>query len=90
MQVWNVAEDVHTPDLLGEFNCGHGAVYAIVTTRDTIFAGCQDGYAKVLDLESNTSVRSLLVEEVCFPLSMLHLSVLTLTISRASTSSPCR
>ncbi|KAL1683459.1 hypothetical protein EV122DRAFT_201331 [Schizophyllum commune] len=74
VKVWNVAEDVHTPDLLGEFNCGHGAVYAIVTTRDTIFAGCQDGYVKVLDLETNTSVRSLLVEEGVDILSMSMIS----------------
>jgi len=31
---------------------------------DTIYAGCQDGYVKVLDLETKTSVRTIIVEEV--------------------------
>lgn len=70
VKVWRIPEETRVPTLVGEFNCGHGAVYSIVSTRDTIFAGCQDGYVKVLDLETNSSVRSILVEEGVDILSM--------------------
>lgn len=46
------------------FECGEGAVLAVVVRGDTVFAGCQDGYVKVLDLETKTVVRSLIVAEV--------------------------
>ena len=32
---------------------------------DTIYAGCQDGYVKVLDVETKTLVRTIIVQEVC-------------------------
>lgn len=38
----------------------------MVVRGDTVFAGCQDGYVKVLDLETKTVVRSLIVAEVSF------------------------
>lgn len=31
---------------------------------ETIYAGCQDGYIKVLDLETRTLVRTIIVQEV--------------------------
>ena len=31
---------------------------------ETIYAGCQDGYIKVLDLETGTLVRTVIVREV--------------------------
>lgn len=31
---------------------------------ETIYAGCQDGYIKVLDLETRTLVRTIIVHEV--------------------------
>lgn len=37
---------------------------SVVVRGDTVFAGCQDGYVKVLDLETKTLVRSLIVAEV--------------------------
>lgn len=52
------------PKLEHEFNFTHGAVLAIVPNGDTIFAGCQDGYVKVLDLETKTLIRTIIVEEV--------------------------
>lgn len=36
-----------------------------MTRGDTIYAGCQDGYVKVLDLETKTLVRTIIVQEVC-------------------------
>lgn len=32
---------------------------------DTIFAGCQEGYVQVFDLETRTLVRTIIVQEVC-------------------------
>lgn len=53
-----------------EFECTHGAVLALVARGDTIYAGCQDGYVKVLDLETKTLVRTIIVQEVCDPTLM--------------------
>jgi len=35
-----------------------------VVRGETIYAGCQDGYIKVLDLETKTLVRTIIVHEV--------------------------
>jgi di- and tripeptidase len=35
-----------------------------VAKGDTIYAGCQDGCVKVLDLETKTLIRTVIVEEV--------------------------
>ncbi|KAJ3514190.1 hypothetical protein NLJ89_g2516 [Agrocybe chaxingu] len=51
------------PELLHEFTCNHGAVLALVAKGDTVYAGCQDGYVKVLDLETRTLVRTIIVQE---------------------------
>lgn len=51
-----------------EYECGHGAVLAVVASGDTIYAACQDGYVKVLDIETKTLVRTIIVEEVCIRL----------------------
>lgn len=37
---------------------------AVVVRGDTIYAGCQDGYVKILDLETKTLVRNLIITEV--------------------------
>lgn len=52
------------PDLIHEFECNHGAVLALVAQGDTIYAGCQDGYVRVFDLETKTLVRTIIVQEV--------------------------
>jgi di- and tripeptidase len=46
------------------FECCHGAVLSLVTRGETIYAGCQDGYIKVWDLETKTLVREIIVQEV--------------------------
>ncbi|CAA7261422.1 unnamed protein product [Cyclocybe aegerita] len=51
------------PELVHEFSCNHGAVLALVAKGDTVYAGCQDGYVKVLDLETRTLVRTIIVQE---------------------------
>lgn len=61
-QIWNFSDK--TPTLAHEFECNHGAVLAIVARGDTIFAGCQDGYVRVFDLETKTLVRTIIVQEV--------------------------
>lgn len=52
------------PTLEHTFDCGQGAVLALAVRADTVYAGCQDGYVKVLDLETRTCVRTILVQEV--------------------------
>lgn len=52
------------PKLLHEFPCSHGAVLALAARGETLYAGCQDGYVKVLDLETKTLVRTIIVQEV--------------------------
>jgi di- and tripeptidase len=37
---------------------------SIAVRGETIYAGCQDGYIKVLDLETRTLVRTIIVHEV--------------------------
>ncbi|KAI9462949.1 hypothetical protein HD554DRAFT_2125388 [Boletus coccyginus] len=38
------------------FECNHGAVLSLAIQGDTIFAGCQEGYVQVFDLETKTLV----------------------------------
>ena len=45
------------------FDCGQGAVLSLTVRADTAYAGCQDGYVKVLDLETRTCVRTIIVQE---------------------------
>ncbi|KAG6845113.1 hypothetical protein H0H87_000540 [Tephrocybe sp. NHM501043] len=56
--------------LVHEFPCANGAVLALIATGETIYAGCQDGYVKVLDLETKTLVRTIIVQESVDILSM--------------------
>ncbi|KAG6909272.1 hypothetical protein DXG01_001334 [Tephrocybe rancida] len=58
------------PVLIHEFTCTHGAILALVASGDTVYAGCQDGYVKVLDLETKTLVRTIIVQEGVDILSM--------------------
>ncbi|KJA17478.1 hypothetical protein HYPSUDRAFT_146481 [Hypholoma sublateritium FD-334 SS-4] len=61
VKIWNFSDK--TPTLAHEFECNHGAVLAIAARGDTIFAGCQDGYVRVFDLETKTLVRTIIVQE---------------------------
>ena len=46
------------------FSFNHGAVLTLAVNGDTVYAGCQDGYVKVLDLETKTLIRTIIVQEV--------------------------
>lgn len=61
-QLWDCSDLV--PHLVHEFDCGQGAVLALVARGETIAAGCQEGYVKILDLETKTFVRTIIVQEV--------------------------
>jgi len=50
--------------MVHSFDCQQGAVLSLVTSGETIYAGCQDGHVKVLDVETRTLVRSIIVQEV--------------------------
>ncbi|KAH7885115.1 hypothetical protein F5I97DRAFT_1810763 [Phlebopus sp. FC_14] len=93
MQIWSCTTSglvlVHT------FECSHGAVLSLVVSGDTIFAGCQDGYVKVFDLETKTLVRTIIVQENIdiLSLSIMHFELYTCTsngqIQRWSPSFNC-
>ncbi|KAF6757538.1 hypothetical protein DFP72DRAFT_1111850 [Ephemerocybe angulata] len=51
------------PEFEHEFTFDRGAILSIVAKGDTIYAGCQDGYVKVVDLETKTLIRTIIVEE---------------------------
>lgn len=61
-QLWNCSSPL--PILQYTFECNQGAVLSIAVRGETIYAGCQDGYIKVLDLETRTLVRTIIVHEV--------------------------
>lgn len=63
-QLWDCSAD--HPNLIHQFSCEHGAVLSLVAKGDIIAAGCQDGYVKVLDLETKTAIRTIIVQEVFF------------------------
>lgn len=50
-------------NIIHSFDCQHGAVLSLAASGETIYAGCQDGHVKVLDLETRTLVRSIIVQE---------------------------
>lgn len=62
LQVWKCTGS--TVAHLCTFECGRGAVLSIATRGDLIFAGCQDGYVMIWDLETRTLIRTLIVQEV--------------------------
>ncbi|KAJ2935286.1 hypothetical protein H1R20_g1809, partial [Candolleomyces eurysporus] len=51
------------PEFEHEFSFDRGAILTIVAKGDNIYAGCQDGCVKVLDLETKTLIRTIIVEE---------------------------
>ncbi|KIJ60273.1 hypothetical protein HYDPIDRAFT_117355 [Hydnomerulius pinastri MD-312] len=67
------------PELTHTFECYHGAVLSLVVRGDTVFAGCQDGYVKIFDLETKTLVRTIIVQENIdvLSLSMMHSDLYT-------------
>ncbi|KAI6042632.1 glutathione degradosome [Pisolithus marmoratus] len=77
VKLWNCM--LSGPKLLHTFECSHGAVLSLAVRSDTIFAGCQDGYVKVFDLETKTLVRTIIVQENVdiLSLSMMHSDLFT-------------
>ncbi|OCH91138.1 Zn-dependent exopeptidase [Obba rivulosa] len=73
VKLWQVSSSNCVPTLLHTFDCTIGAVLAVEVHNDTVFAGCQDGYVKIWDLETRTLVRSLIVAE---NVDILSLSIL--------------
>ncbi|EGN97989.1 hypothetical protein SERLA73DRAFT_169073 [Serpula lacrymans var. lacrymans S7.3] len=51
------------PTLTHTFDCCDGAVLSLAAREETIYAGCQDGYVKIWDLETKTLVRTIIVQE---------------------------
>lgn len=59
VKLWLLSAD-QMPQLIHTFSCAHGAVLSLaVRGHDTVFAGCQDGFVDVLDLDTKTVVRVL-------------------------------
>ncbi|KAJ7688222.1 hypothetical protein B0H14DRAFT_3053338 [Mycena olivaceomarginata] len=58
------------PTELHAFECNNGAIYSLVVKDETVYAGCQDGSVKVLDMETKTLVRTIIVQEGIDVLSM--------------------
>jgi di- and tripeptidase len=56
-------------ELLDTIECTHGAILSLVTREDILYAGCQDGYVRVWDLQTNGFIRTIMVQEVSTPLS---------------------
>ena len=78
-KVWSLSSGA--PTLEHTFECEQGAVLAVVVSGDIVYAGCQDGYVKVWDLETKTLVRRIIVSEVgfqCHPYEVM----ITLTASQ--------
>lgn len=49
---------------LHTFECSNGAILTLATKDETIYAGCQEGSVKVLDMETKTLVRTIITQEV--------------------------
>jgi hypothetical protein len=57
----------------------------MVAKGDTIYAGCQDGYVKVVDLETKTLIRTIIVEEVTITSSWpVYIALRTILGSRCA------
>ncbi|KAJ3742937.1 hypothetical protein DFH05DRAFT_1526431 [Lentinula detonsa] len=61
------------PSLIHTFECNYGAVLALVAHGETVYGGCQDGHIKIMDLETKTLVRSIIVQE---GIDILNLSLI--------------
>ena len=66
-QVW--ALSLEAPVHQHTFECGQGAVLSIVVRGNTIYAGCQDGYVKVWDMD-NVNLLTTIDAEGDLPVSL--------------------
>ncbi|KAJ7644380.1 hypothetical protein FB45DRAFT_897694 [Roridomyces roridus] len=94
VKVWECS-GTDAPTELHAFECNNGAIYSLVVRDETVYAGCQDGAVKVLDLETNTLVRTIIGQEGVDVLSMslIHSDLYTCSangqIQRFSASFDC-
>ncbi|KAJ7750951.1 hypothetical protein DFH07DRAFT_961172 [Mycena maculata] len=92
VKIWDCSE---TPTELYAFECNSGAIYSLVVKDETVYAGCQDGSVKVLDLETNTLVRTIIGQEGVdvLSMSMIHSDLYTCSangqVQRFSASFDC-
>ncbi|KAJ7457667.1 hypothetical protein B0H11DRAFT_2063012 [Mycena galericulata] len=83
------------PTELHAFECNNGAIFSLVVKDETVYAGCQDGSVKVLDLETKTLVRTIIVQEGIdvLSMSMIHSDLYTCSangqVQRFSASFDC-
>ncbi|KIM66941.1 hypothetical protein SCLCIDRAFT_109662 [Scleroderma citrinum Foug A] len=77
IKLWNCAPS--GPTLMHTLECSHGAVLSLSVRGETVFAGCQDGYVKVFDLETKSFVRTIIVQENIdvLSLSVVHSDLFT-------------
>ncbi|KAJ3979379.1 WD40-repeat-containing domain protein [Lentinula detonsa] len=61
------------PSLVHTFECNYGAVLALVAHGEMVYGGCQDGHIKIMDLETKTLVRSIIVQK---GIDILNLSLI--------------
>lgn len=74
-KLWDCSEVI--PKKIHEFETCCGAIYAILAQEATIYAGCQDGHVKVIDPETKTIIRTIIVQEV-EPILFRHINSLFL------------
>ncbi|KAJ7645615.1 hypothetical protein DFH06DRAFT_1211918 [Mycena polygramma] len=93
VKIWDCSSK--PPTELHAFECNNGAIYSLVAKDETVYAGCQDGSVKVLDLETKTSVRTILVQEGIdvLSISLIHSDLYTCSanglVQRFSASFDC-
>ncbi|KAN0141012.1 Zn-dependent exopeptidase [Lactarius tabidus] len=68
MKVWRCSPT--GLELLSTIECTHGAILSLVTREEILYAGCQDGYVRVWDLQTNGFVRTIMVQENVAALSL--------------------
>ncbi|KAJ6620730.1 hypothetical protein B0H10DRAFT_2020308 [Mycena sp. CBHHK59/15] len=92
VKVWQCLDK---PSELHSFDCTNGAIFALAVKDETVYAGCQDGSVKVLDLETKTLVRTIIVQEGTdvLSMSMIHSDLYTCSengvVQRFSASFDC-
>ncbi|KAJ8507465.1 hypothetical protein ONZ45_g10164 [Pleurotus djamor] len=52
VKLWRISASSPEPSLVYTYSCSQGAVLALAAQGETIYAACQDGYVKVLDIDT--------------------------------------
>ncbi|KAJ7095467.1 hypothetical protein C8R43DRAFT_1081889 [Mycena crocata] len=69
VKIWECSAGKQPTELYA-FEGNNGAIFSLVVRDETVYAGCQDGSVKVLDLETKTLVRNIIAQEGTDILSM--------------------